>query len=301
MLVPDDWCEPLAPLMQMAGRRSTLPSDLSPEQPALLVDLVSPVDQPVLTARVADVVWSYGDKSRSDLLDVAIDTYRTIFPCSAARSSSRTGGRAADHRPAPGEPRVHGGRPRPAPGAPGGMLPLTAAGPGGQVDDDAISPERVRDLAVRLEDLVEICARPPIMPVAHAQLWAAGLWCGVKRELPTAAALLVPQMEHLVRLHLKNGGAQTTHVDDETGVGTEKGSKALLDLPEAVPVLGEDLALELRALLVAPEGPNLRSRLAHGLITDAEAWSASTVYAWWLALRLVISSLWTTREPAQQV
>ena len=96
ILVPDDWCEPLAPLMQMAGRRSTLPSDLSPEQPALLVDLVSPVDQPVLTARV-------------------------------------------------------------------------------------------------------------------------------------------------------------------------------------------------------------RSRLAHGLITDAEAWSASTVYAWWLALRLVVSSFWTTREPAQQV
>lgn len=108
-------------------------------------------------------------------------------------------------------------------------------------------------------------------------------------------------MEHLVRLHLKNGGAQTVHVDDETGVGTEKGLKALLDLPEAVPVLGEDLAFELHALLVAPEGPNLRNRLAHGLLTDAEAWSASTVYAWWLALRLVVSSFWKAQEPVQPI
>ena len=49
---------------------------------------------------------------------------------------------------------------------------------------------------------------------------------------------------------------------------------------------------ELRALLLEQGGANLRNNIAHGLFDDVASWSASSVYAWWLALRLVVTPLW---------
>lgn len=97
----------------------------------------------------------------------------------------------------------------------------------------------------------------------------------------------MPQIEQLVRHHVKTHGVFTLFVDDD-GVESEKSITALLEMPDAERLLGAGWTLELRALLCEQLGPNLRNELAHGLLTDAQAWGAAAVYAWWLCLRLVL-------------
>lgn len=87
-------------------------------------------------------------------------------------------------------------------------------------------------------------------------------------------------------------GVNTLVVDPLTGVETEKGLGALLVVDAALEILGPGLQLELRSLLVEQEGPNLRNELAHGLVTDAAAWSANAVYAWWLIMRIAVVPVW---------
>ncbi|MEH1058401.1 DUF4209 domain-containing protein [Micromonospora sp. CPCC 206171] len=143
-------------------------------------------------------------------------------------------------------------------------------------------------------NLLEICQECPFVPARQEALWALGLWHGLNGDFASSAFILVPQLEQLVRQGLKRNGVYTLLVD-EMGVETEKGLSALLRMPEANDFLGPGLALELRALLCEQQGPNLRNNLAHGLATDAEAWSHSSVYAWWLCLRIVAQSVFHMR------
>jgi hypothetical protein len=148
-----------------------------------------------------------------------------------------------------------------------------------------------------LDTLQRLCSDSPTVPAGHVDLWARGLHHGLNGDFPSAIALLVPQLEQLVRLQMRAAGAFTLVVDPDTGVESEKGLGALLGMPEATAVLGESLAFELRALLVEQEGANLRNHVAHGLLTDGQAWSAYALYAWWLALRVAVVPVWLSRIP----
>jgi hypothetical protein len=145
--------------------------------------------------------------------------------------------------------------------------------------------------------LVRVCHESPVVPQGHVGLWAAGLTLGLSSDYGPAVALLVPQLEHAVRIMLKDRGAHTLLVDGK-GVENEKGLTALLDMPEAVEILGAGMVMELKALLVEHGAANLRNDIAHGLLDDAAAWSYDAVYAWWFCLRLVIWPLWEMRKPA---
>jgi hypothetical protein len=124
-----------------------------------------------------------------------------------------------------------------------------------------------------------------LVPHGHELIWAHGLRHGLNNDFASAACILVPQIEHLVRTHLKQNGVHTL-VTDDNGVETEKGLAPLLEDPETAEVLGQDLVFELQALLTQQEGTNLRNTIAHGLASDHDLFSEPSVYAWWLALRL---------------
>ncbi|WP_156365776.1 DUF4209 domain-containing protein [Nocardiopsis sp. NRRL B-16309] len=143
--------------------------------------------------------------------------------------------------------------------------------------------------------LFDICRESPFVPEGQAGLWARGLLHGLGGDYASASFMLVPQLEQLVRLVLKSRGVYTLLVD-KSGVETEKGLSALLEMPEAMEALGAGLVLELRALLCDQQGANLRNNLAHGIATDGEAWSFSAVYAWWLCLRIVIGPVYRMRK-----
>ena len=148
--------------------------------------------------------------------------------------------------------------------------------------------------------LHRLCLESPLVPSGHEDLWARGLRHGLNGDFPSAISVLVPQIEHSLRRVLKNHGVYTLVVDGSTGVESEKGLGALLAMPEAADALGAELHFELKALLIEQQGDNLRHDTAHGLLHDAQAWSAGAIYAWWLCLRMVMVPLWNMRRAADE-
>jgi len=146
---------------------------------------------------------------------------------------------------------------------------------------------------LREVDFIALARSSPIVPKDRAVLFGKALFAGYERDFVTALHLLVPQMEHLVRVHLKQAGATTTNINKD-GIQNVNSMSTLMALPEAVQVFGKDLAFELNSLFCDTFGPNLRNELAHGLIDEDGCYSSYSIYAWWLALRLTFITWWNS-------
>jgi hypothetical protein len=144
---------------------------------------------------------------------------------------------------------------------------------------------------LREADFIALANQSPIVPKGRAGLFGKALFKGYDRDFVSALHLLIPQIEHLVRVHLKQAGAKTTNLDKD-GIENENGMSTLMDLPEAEQVFGKDLAFELKTLFCDAFGPNLRNELAHGLLDEDACHSPFAIYAWWLGLRLVFNTWW---------
>ncbi len=134
------------------------------------------------------------------------------------------------------------------------------------------------------------CQFSPIVPQDREQLLGYALWLGFEFDFGNAIHLLSPQVEHIVRSQLKSAGAHTTNIDPE-GIENENGLSALMDLPEANRVFGDNLEFELKSVFTNALGFNLRNSVAHGLLDDRSSSSISSIYAWWMVLRLIIRSI----------
>jgi hypothetical protein len=147
------------------------------------------------------------------------------------------------------------------------------------------------DHRIREADLARIVAQSPIVPHGRAPLIAKALFAGFERDLVVALHLLVPQVEHLVRWHLKSSGVKTSTLSAD-GVESENGLSKLVELPEVSKIFGDNIAFELNALFCDAFGPNLRNEVAHGLLDHESCQGAQTVYAWWLLLRMTFNTFW---------
>lgn len=157
----------------------------------------------------------------------------------------------------------------------------------------------VREHAVRKADLAQLMSMSPVVPPDRAEQFAKGLWEAFEYDFATATYLLAPQIEHLVRWHLKQVNVKTTNLDKE-GIENEVGLSTLVEMPEVKAIFGEDLAFELKALFCNALGPNLRNGVAHGLLDANHCNSPGAIYAWWWVLRLSIRSFWQARRAATQ-
>ncbi len=146
-------------------------------------------------------------------------------------------------------------------------------------------------------DFVAMASRSPIVPKNRERLFGKALFAGYEKDFVAALHLLVPQIEHMVRWHLKAAGIKTTNLDKD-GIENENGLSALMELPEVTQIFGEDLSFELKALVCDAFGPNLRNELAHGLLDDEACHSAYAIYAWWLGLKLVFNTFWNAKRKA---
>lgn len=158
----------------------------------------------------------------------------------------------------------------------------------------------VGDFAVMVRDT-------PIVPSDRTLQFARALSYGFNGDFSTAAQLLTPQLENLVRQHLANAGEATSTINGDQ-IEAEVGMSALMERASVTEVFGPDISFELRALLCGPIGPNLRNDVAHGLLSDGEAEGANGLYLWWFALRLIVIPFWNAlhdreaaegREPAR--
>lgn len=134
------------------------------------------------------------------------------------------------------------------------------------------------------------CHVSPLVPPDREQLLGYALWKGFEYDFANAIHLLCPQLEHIVRTQLKNAGAHTSNIDQD-GIENENGLSTLMGLPEANLIFGEDLAFEIRSVFTDAIGFNLRNEVAHGLLDDRSSSSISSMYAWWMILRMVIRSI----------
>lgn len=76
MLEPENFAEPFTPFASWRdGSRSVLPSDIDQARIALLVSAAPLLEHLPMRARIADVAWTYGDKSDIGLLGLALDAY----------------------------------------------------------------------------------------------------------------------------------------------------------------------------------------------------------------------------------
>lgn len=147
---------------------------------------------------------------------------------------------------------------------------------------------------------VALASQSPIVPKERVGLFGKALYAGYERDFVTALHLLIPQIEHLVRVHLKQVGAKTTNLDKD-GIENENGMSTLMELPEAEQVFGKDLAFELKSLFCDSFGPNLRNEVAHGLLDEDGFHSPFAIYAWWLALRLTVNTWWNAARTSKAV
>ena len=149
---------------------------------------------------------------------------------------------------------------------------------------------------LNLADFTFLAKESPLVPSGRESLVARGLHYGYGGDFTTAAQLLVPQLEHIVRVKLADAGVGTSTSED--GIETEKGLSALMKTEDADRVFGPNISFEIRSLFCSTHGPNLRNEFAHGLVDDTHINSASAFYAWWLIWRLVCSSFFNTERDA---
>jgi len=148
----------------------------------------------------------------------------------------------------------------------------------------------LKEHSIERELLVSACYYSPIVPENREQTLANALWAGFEYEFSSAIHLLCPQVENIVRVQLANNGVNTKHVD-VNGLSSEMGLGWLLEQPQCEEIFGKDMTFELKATFTHPLGFNLRNDVAHGLLDDNSAYEISSVYAWWLILKLVIRSI----------
>lgn len=141
---------------------------------------------------------------------------------------------------------------------------------------------------IRRQYLISLCSNSSIVPRNRINMWAEGLYFGFEQNFLVSTHLLIPQIENLIRILLKQIPIKTTVLDGE-GIEMEKGLSTLLEEEKLSEVLDEDLILEFKILLSNQTGHNMRNDVAHGL-REGSFNSIETIYFWWLCLKLVVNN-----------
>lgn len=142
---------------------------------------------------------------------------------------------------------------------------------------------------VSKEYITAVCLNSSIVPRDRASIWAEGLYFGFEKNFLVSTHLLIPQVEHIIRLLLKQADIQTT-VLEASGIEMEKGLSTLIEDPKLEELIDKNLILELKYLLTKSIGYNLRNNVAHGLSSPHTFESIEAVYLWWRILRLVVQT-----------
>ena len=140
-------------------------------------------------------------------------------------------------------------------------------------------------------DFYSLTLNSPVIPERNRRLMAKALFFGYDGDYSTALHILAPQMESLIRYHLKQNGEQTTHIDDK-GIEEEVGLNTLIDKPKIEEIFGKNIIFEIKALFCDPTGLNFRNEVAHGLINYDKAQGVYSLYVWWLMFKLTFNTLW---------
>ncbi len=153
-------------------------------------------------------------------------------------------------------------------------------------------------------DFRAIVYSSPFVPSDRTDIVALGLYHGFCGDFASSIHILAPQIENIVRYHLRMRNEKTSKIDDN-GIETENSMSTLMKNDKISQIFGEGLAFELKCLFTEAHGANLRNQSAHGLMTYEDCNSSSSIYSWWLILKVIyntyISALTASANNKQSV
>lgn len=142
---------------------------------------------------------------------------------------------------------------------------------------------------VTRDDIAELVFNSPSVPIGREDLFTIGIHAGIHGRFIEALHVLIPQLEHLLRILLKNRGVVTSGID-QSGIQKEFDLNILLTMQETEKLLGLDLVFALRVIFTERNGYNLRNEMAHGMLPSSAFFSEAAIYAWWLIVIIVAGS-----------
>lgn len=123
------------------------------------------------------------------------------------------------------------------------------------------------------------------IPEDRRELFYQAFEAGFRWDFSTALHILIPQSENALRFVLEQNGISPVNVDGD-GVEEVWGVERILNHPKILEVFGDSYVYELKSLLVERLGPNIRNLFAHGALPPAAFQSETSVYLWWIVLRI---------------
>lgn len=132
-----------------------------------------------------------------------------------------------------------------------------------------------------------ICGNSAFVPGSQELIFVSGILSFFRGDTISALHTLVPQLEnslrHVVRMH----GHDVTKLNDDM-TQQDLSLSALLDRlgAELCAIFGPHMVADINNVFNYPGGPNLRNRVAHGLISDGQAYGPDSIYGCWLIFQL---------------
>jgi len=114
--------------------------------------------------------------------------------------------------------------------------------------------------------LMELLASSPCFDDDRKGLLAEGIAAALSNDHVKAIHVLIPQIEHMLRMLAGQIGIPKTTAGSKKGTMQARTLGDILSDPVLKDTLDEDIRLYLVALLVDQRGLNLRNRVAHGLL-----------------------------------
>jgi tetratricopeptide (TPR) repeat protein len=145
-----------------------------------------------------------------------------------------------------------------------------------------------------IDSVLPLLSRSSFIPSDRRVTFARGLVAGFSGDYLLSAYILIPQLEHCIRVAAAAKGNIVSTLDCY-GIQTERDLNHLLYQDYMSDIFPPGVVFDLRCLLVDPNGENFRNLLAHGLLSDAAAESPVSAYVWWMALHLVVG-FWTPEK-----
>ena len=150
--------------------------------------------------------------------------------------------------------------------------------------------------ALTLTDFTQMAKHSGLIPPGRERMVGRALYYGFHGDFLSAAQLLAPQVENLLRYHLANAGERTGRI--ESSVELENGLSTLVESDKMDAVFGANEAFEIRALFSSNGGANLRNRSAHGQLADLDWYTPFPFHAWWLVWKLIATPFGNTERDA---
>ena len=142
--------------------------------------------------------------------------------------------------------------------------------------------------SVSIYDFETLSINNPFVKPGQEQLFAKGLFLGLKGEFDVSLSLLVPLLESSLRYVLSQSGVTVSTLNTH-GVQEELRIGAILNHEASEKVFGKDILMDLNGLLLDRTYGNLRNIISHGLGDIGIFYSYSAIYLWWLIFRLFLT------------